>query len=125
MLIHQAIYGEKRGGHALLAHSKGDSVPYEAILDRTDLQGAMPPGAIWESYLSGFRFQSHYILMRTHPDPTASRGGMVLSQVLFLPIDAAVQMENLESAAELLLSNAAREMSVGPVEFSTEASGPT
>lgn len=121
MLIHQAIYGEKRGGHALLAHSNHDSTLFEKILDRTDLQGAMPPGAEWKSYLSGFRFQSHYILMRTHPDPTASRGGMVFSHVLFMPIDAAVQMENLRSAAALLSSEATRQIPVTPIILTVDA----
>ena len=84
MQIAWAIFGERNGGHALLAAS-GNAGFAAKITQYTDRPGDPPPGLEWGPVVSGFYFADHYILLRTLPDVTAGRAGMVRSYAAFLP----------------------------------------
>lgn len=108
MLVQQALYGDDGGGHALLLSSiRGDGL-FAELAGRTDLPGTAPPGVPWEPYLSGFPHGRHYVLVKTLPDATASRGGMVLSHALFLPLDEAIHLTNMRPLRDLLIDEVAR-----------------
>src|SRR6266478_3359594 len=120
MLIHQAIYGDDRGGHALLGKSSGESSPFSDLTWRTDLPGTAPSGVAWEPYISGFPDQNHYILAKTFPDPRASRGGMVFTHALFLPLADAVRLNDLRAIAGLLLGEPSNALPLNPLHLENE-----
>ena len=86
MQIEQALYGECRGGHSLLA-SSGDRAVSTGIVQRLDLPDTAPPGVEWSPFLRGFPYEDQYVLSRTFHDTGASRGGMVFSHALLAPLD--------------------------------------
>ena len=104
MRIEQALYGERRGGHSLLAASGDEEVSAE-IVQRLDLPDTAPPGVKWSPFLRGFRFRNRYVLSRTFRDTSASRGGMVFSHALIAPLDAIGETPDLGSLLKLLVTS--------------------
>src|SRR5260370_23267205 len=124
MLIHQATYGEDRGGHALLAKSGDESSPFADVTWRTDLPGTAPSGVAWEPYVSGFPDHNYYVLAKTFPDPSASRGGMVFTHALFLPLADAVQLADLGAIATLLPQQLSKAGILTPLRSATDPESP-
>ena len=104
MQIEQALYGESRGGHSLLA-SSGDDAVSTAIVQRLDLPDTAPPDAEWSPFLRGFPYQDRYVLSRTFHDTAASRGGMVFSHALLAPLDEMVETPDLQPLLRLLATS--------------------
>ena len=104
MQIEQALYGESRGGHSLLA-SSGDDAVATAIVQRLDLPDTAPPDAEWSPFLRGFPYKDRYVLSRTFHDTAASRGGMVFSHAVLAPLDDLVQTPNLQPFLRLLATS--------------------
>lgn len=104
MQIEQALYGESRGGHSLLA-SSGDDAVATAIVQRLDLPDTAPPDAEWSPFLRGFPYQDRYVLSRTFHDTAASRGGMVFSHAVLAPLDDLVQTPDLQPLLRLLATS--------------------
>ena len=107
MLLQQAIYGDDGGGHALLASSAGGAA-FRQLAGRTDLPGTAPPGVPWDPYMSGFAHQGTFVVVKTFPDPDASRGGMVFAHALFLPLDEAANLADLRAVTDLLFARPVR-----------------
>jgi len=101
MQIEQAVYGEHRGGHSLLASSGDEEVSTE-IVQRLDLPDTAPPGIEWSPFLRGFPHRNRYVLARTFRDTSASRGGMVFSHALLVPLDEIVETPHLGPLLKLL-----------------------
>ena len=104
MRIEQALYGEHRGGHSLLASSADDDVS-AGIAQRLDLPDTAPPGVEWSPFLRGFPYQSRYVLSRTFRDTGASRGGMVFSHAILARLDEIVATLDLRPLLKLLASS--------------------
>ncbi len=104
MQIEQALYGESRGGHSLLA-SSGDDAVSTAIVQRLDLPDTAPPDAEWSPFLRGFPYQDRYVLSRTFHDTAASRGGMVFSHAVLAPLDELVEAPDLQPLLRLLAAS--------------------
>ena len=104
MQIEQALYGESRDGHSLLA-SSGDDAISTAIVQRLDLPDTAPPDAEWSPFLRGFPHQDRYVLSRTFHDTAASRGGMVFSHALLAPLDELVHAPDLQPLLLLLATS--------------------
>ncbi len=104
MQIEQALYGECRGEHSLLASSGADTVS-AAIVQRLDLPDTAPPGVKWSPFLRGFPYEDRYVLSRTFHDPDASRGGMVFSHALLTPLDEIGEMPELGPLVKLLATS--------------------
>ena len=104
MQIEQALYGECRGGHSLLASSVDDAVS-TAIVQRLDLPDTAPPGVLWSPFLRGFPYEDRYVLSRTFRDTAASRGGMVFSHALLAPLDEIGVISDLRPLLKLLASS--------------------
>ena len=104
MQIEQALYGESRGGHSLLA-SSGDDAVSTAIVQRLDLPDTAPPDAEWSPFLRGFPYQDRYVLSRTFHDTAASRGGIVFSHAVLAPLDELVQTPDLQPVLRLLATS--------------------
>ena len=104
MRIEQALYGERRGGHSLLASSRDDEVS-TGIVQRLDLPDTAPPGAEWSPFLRGFPYRDRYVLSRTFHDTGASRGGMVFSHALIAPLDEIGETPDLGPLLKLLATS--------------------
>ena len=104
MQVEQALYGECRGGHSLLASSVDDAVS-TAIVQRLDLPDTAPPGVLWSPFLRGFPYEDRYVLSRTFRDTGASRGGMVFSHALIAPLDEIGEIPDLRPLLKLLASS--------------------
>lgn len=122
MIIQQATYGEERGGHALLQKSEEGNTAYSDLVGRMDLPGTAPPGIEWETYVSGFPYGKSYVLAKTFIDSGASRGGMVYSHALFLPLEEAGRLNDLHPLMRLLPAEATRSTGLTPI--SLEAASP-
>lgn len=116
MRIEQAIYGEHRRGHSLLAASGEDELA-TGIVHRLDLPDAAPPGAEWSPFLGGFPYQGRYVLSRTFRDEGASRSGMVFSHALFARLDEIVDTADLRPLLKLFTDSDQRRPDVTTVEL--------
>jgi len=116
MRVEQAIYGEvARRGHGLREASP-NALMAEGIASKLDLPDTIPAGDLnWAPFVRGFPIPDHYVLARTFLDPTASRGGMVLTHALFIPLDEMCAVSSLSSLFAGLHSTAAE--CVGPLEY--------
>ena len=104
MQIEQALYGEARGGHSLLNASRNDGVSSE-IVQRLDLPDTAPPNVEWSPFLRGFPYRDRYVLSRTFLDTRASRGGVVFSHALIVPLDEIIQTCDLRPLLKLLITD--------------------
>ena len=102
--IEQAFYGERRGGHSLLAYSGEEQVAIE-IVQRLDLPDTAPPGVEWSPFLRGFPHQDTYVLSRTLRDTAASRTGMVFSHALLARLEEIAEMPDLRPLLKLLATS--------------------
>ena len=116
MRIEQALYGEHRGGHSLLA-SSGDEDVSAAIVQHLDLPDAAPPGVEWSPFLGGFPYQGRYVLSRTFRDTGASRSGMVFSHALLARLDEIVDTPDLRPLLKLFASSDRQRPNVTTVEL--------
>ena len=104
MRVEQALYGEYRGGHSLLAASEGHEVA-RGIVQRLDLPDTAPPGVEWSPFLRGFPYGDRYVLARTFRDSCATRGGMVLSHALLAPLEEMAKTRDLRPLLTLLTTS--------------------
>ncbi|MDE0458759.1 MAG: effector-associated domain EAD1-containing protein [Chromatiales bacterium] len=104
MQIEQALYGEYRGGHSLLA-SSGDDEVSDGIVQCLDLPDTAPPGVEWSPFLRGFPYRDRYVLSRTFHDTGASRSGMVFSHALIAPLDEIGETPDLGPLLKLLATS--------------------
>ena len=104
MRIEQALYGERHGGHSLLASSQDDEVS-SRIAQCLDLPDTAPPGAEWSPFLRGFPYRDQYVLSRTFHDTGASRGGMVFSHALIAPLHEIGETRDLRPLLKLLATS--------------------
>jgi GTPase-associated protein 1, N-terminal domain type 1/Effector-associated domain 1 len=116
MKVHQAYYGEVRGGHGLLGAS-GFEVLARQIAPRLDLPDTAPTGVEWSPVVSGFPFQDCYVLAQMSLDTTATRAGMVFSHAFILSLEEICVTENLSGLLELLIASKAQTGSLNAVEF--------
>ncbi|MFI5386995.1 MAG: hypothetical protein ACHQ50_12850, partial [Fimbriimonadales bacterium] len=94
-LAQRAIYGDRGGEHGLIAHSGGDDSSARRLAAFTDLPDLPPAGLEWEPFFSGARVGDLYFAARTTPDRSASRPGMVRTQMLILDCHEAAQLDTL------------------------------
>lgn len=103
MRVEQAVYGEVSGrGHGLIVSSSNAPVAV-AIASKLDLPDAVPPGVqAWSPFVRGFPIDDNYVLARTFLDPSASRGGMVLTHALIVSLDEICRAKSLAALFGLL-----------------------
>jgi hypothetical protein len=93
----RASYGDSRGAHDLLRTPSEIETVAVSLTTFTDNARQPPPQLIWQPFFRGFVFEDYYAFIKTFPDPTASRSGMVFSEALFYPLDKAVNVSTLTS----------------------------
>ena len=104
--IHQQLHGYRKG-HQLLSGSLDLDNRDQDVVDRlSDLTGRLRPGELFDPYLSAYPLPSeaYYVLARTFQDLKAPRSGCVLTRSLFVPMNAWVELTNLDSLLAMLLA---------------------
>lgn len=102
MKIEQALYGESRAGHDLIAASCSTAFVVE-LVGRMDLPDTAPMGVEWSPVLSGFAYKGQFVIARTFADPAASRRGMALTHALFASLDEVSALDDLRPLLALLI----------------------
>ncbi len=105
IVVHRAVFGEKERRHALRSTSLREkaAIPLDTLAGLTDRPSADPPPGVGPThYLSGFPYSEWYVLARTFPDPLATRGGMVRSLCLLVPLDQLGHLYDLNALLSLL-----------------------
>ena len=124
MKIEQALYGEARGGHALLAES-GDLRTATELTSRLDLPDTAPPGVEWSPFFSGFSYGDEYVFAMTTLDAAAPRAGMVLSHALIAPLDKIVAVRNLRPLLALFRLALDRSSRIDAAEIELDEGSPS
>jgi hypothetical protein len=103
MRVEQAVYGQvSERGHGLRDSSDKSRLAAE-IYGRLDLPDGVPGGVQgWSPFVRGFPVADHYVLAKTFLDPSASRGGMVLSHALIVCLDDVCDLGSLAPLFGLL-----------------------
>lgn len=106
--IHRAFYGERGGGHDLLAASTPALPVVRGVLGATDRPSGSP--AEWAPFVSGFAADDHFVLMRTFPAPVraGSRSGFVFTDALFIEREDVAAIGDLRLLLELLSTELSR-----------------
>ena len=121
MLFKTAVFGDIGGRHGIVGCAPTHRSLFQDIANRTDRPGYYPPGLTWPPYLSGFLFKDHYFVMRTFPDESASRAGMVRTFAITAEATEFCTISNLAAVAEALPKhNAADWISSGELDISDQ-----
>jgi hypothetical protein len=124
--IHRAFYGERGGGHDLLAATDPGLPAVRGALGATDRPSAGPEE--WSPYLSGLLLGGHYVLMRTFPAPSrpGGRGGFVFTDALFIEPGDVAAVSDLRLLVALLSTEIPAEGALsGPLRAPGPAGAPT
>jgi GTPase-associated protein 1, N-terminal domain type 1/Effector-associated domain 1 len=116
MILDVAGFGEIKGGHALLGSSSNRSISFSDIVGRSDRPAYGPPGISWNPYISGFPFNSSYILMKTFQDRAATRAGMVFSYALAVDLGEIVNIDDISPILDLLPNSIEKPDAYAPVQ---------
>ena len=103
--VHQQLHGYRKG-HQLLSTSLELDAPDQDLVNRlSDLTGRLRPGELFDPYLTAYPLPSraYYVVARTFQDLEAPRSGCVLTRSLFVPMDAWVELVNLDWLLEMLV----------------------
>lgn len=120
MQVHQATFGAVGKGHALISASPGAADLASRFTGRTDLPNTAPVGLEWKPFESLLVDHHHVVLMRTWPDTSAARGGMVFTHALFVRLEQAQTLQSLDALAALLPASPTRDSAPATLEL-----GPT
>lgn len=98
--IHQAVFGDVRGAHNLIAASP--NAPEDAVSDLAWLTDRLLPADIqWDPYTCGYSVRQFFALTRTFR-VRASRTGMVQTHVVLVPLLECSTHKHLRAFLDLL-----------------------
>jgi len=100
IIVQQAYYGELNKGHACLANSIDNPDLISQLITFTDRPDALIPGIELTPFFSGMALLTYYVFMKTFPDASATRAGMVFTHVLIInqnDIDAINNLDDIFS----------------------------
>lgn len=103
--VHHQLHGYRKG-HQLLSASLVLNDQDQDVVNRlSDLSGRLRPGELFDPYLTAYPLPSraYYVIARTFQDLEASRSGCVLTRSLLVPMDAWVELENLDWLLAMLV----------------------
>lgn len=123
MKVEQAIFGERRGGHAL-REATGDRQLAAEFASRLDLPDTAPSGVVWSPFTSGFPHADRYVLARTFLDPEATRGGMVLSHALIVSLEDIIHCTDLRPLFAQLIIEAKQPPSLVTFDLDLQMEAP-
>ena len=96
--IHEQFHGYRKGHQLLSASVVLDARDQDAVDGLSDLTGRLRPGELFDPYLTAYPLptRAYYVVARTFQDLEAPRSGCVLTRSVFVPMDAWVELKNLE-----------------------------
>ena len=103
--VHQQFHGYRKG-HQLLSASLVLDTPDQDVVNRlSDLTGRLRPGELFDPYLTAYPLPSraYYVVARTFQDLEAPRSGCVLTRSLLVPMDAWVELADLDWLLAILV----------------------
>ena len=103
--VHQQLHGYRKG-HQLLSTSLVLDAQDQDVVNRlSDLSGRLRPGQLFDPYLTAYPLPSraYYVVARTFQDLEAPRSGCVLTRSLLVPMDAWVDLVNLDGLLAMLV----------------------
>ena len=103
--VHHQVHGYRKG-HQLLSASLILNAQDQDVVNRlSDLSGRLRPGELFDPYLTAYPLPSraYYVLARTFQDLEAPRSGCVLTRSLLVPIDAWLELENIDWLLAMLV----------------------
>ena len=116
MRVDQAMFGEDRAGHGLLATTTSRSLG-QALAPRLDLPDQPPLGVSWTGFINGFPLEDRYVLARTEPDRQARRSGMVFSHALIIPLEQMLEHSDLRPFIARLKFHRPGSTSLAPLDI--------
>lgn len=120
LVVHRAVFGEKAGAHDLLCSSlPRDQLPpsLRGLVDRPP--GTVPPGTNWSPLLACAPVGNFWAVWRSIEDSGASRGGMVQSHSLLVPLANIAELPDLEPLLEALPCTVVPQPSATPLELTS------
>lgn len=90
---------------------------------KTDLPSDPPYGVEWSPYISGFVFETFYVLMKTFPDSSAGRGSMVFSHALLIDKKDAGEIGELKAVLDLFKDSIHKSPELSPITINIPTPG--
>lgn len=116
--IHQALYGDKNDGYALLKTSLVDEKLANRICNSTDLSDR---GSNWTPAIRGFSFEDLYLVIKTYPDNSLGvRAGRVFSHVLIIQKVDILKVNNLIQLFRIFQSEMDKSIDIAPIDYLDE-----
>ena len=103
--VHQQLHAYRKGHQMLSTSLVLDAPDQDAVNRLSDLTGRLRPGELFNPYLTAYPLPSrtYYVVARTFQDLEAPRSGCVVTRSLFVPMDAWVELMNLEWLLAMLV----------------------
>lgn len=115
IVIHQAIYGDKNDGHALLKTTLPDEKLANKISNSTDLSDR---GSNWTSAIRGFPFEDIYLIMKTYSDTSQGmRSGRVFTHTLIIQKKDIAKIDDLKTLFSSFKSEIDKNIDLSPIEY--------
>ncbi|GAB3719460.1 hypothetical protein GCM10027592_63020 [Spirosoma flavus] len=93
--IHQAFYGEVSRAHGCITSTLKDEQLNSFLTSFSDKPSRIPAGVALYEYIAGCLYKDYFVLIKTGPDPSTVRSGMVFTHALIL------QNEDLDDINDL------------------------
>lgn len=123
-IVHQAVYGDKEGGYALLKTSLADIELAKRICNSTDLLDRPSNGYLTQAVVRGFALNDNYIFIKSFPDNDPSvRKGRVLSHVLIVDKGDLDQINDLDELLSHFLPGPDKDPEFCSILINSEDSG--
>lgn len=101
-----ATYGAKDNKHQLIHTTNSEVQLPSQLLSITDKPaGYLPANLVWYPVFGCSVFNDYWCLWCTYPDSEASRGGMVISKVALLPVNQAIELNDLTDILISIMSS--------------------
>jgi|GEM_PF-3744638 len=115
IVIHQAIYGDKNDGHALLKTTLPDEKLANKISNSTDLSDR---GSNWTPAVRGFSFEDFYLIVKTYSDTSQGmRLGRVFSHVLIIQKADIEKIDNLNTLFNSFRNEIDKNIDFSPIVY--------
>ena len=103
--VHQQLHGYRKGHQLLSASLVLDPHDQDVVNRLSDLAGRLRPGELFDPYVTAYPLPSggYYVVARTFQDLEAPRSGCVLTRSLLVPMDAWVELVNLDWLLAMLV----------------------
>ncbi len=113
--IHQAIYGDKNGGYALLNSSFSKTNTPEKLGNSTDLTDRPPDTVLKKPAISGFLRVGFFILVKSFPDLSAGRRGRLFSHALIMKEKDYLKLKDITVLIPYFLGHIDKEIALKPI----------